>query len=335
MLSRVAEALYWMSRYLERAENLARILEVNTQLMLDLHPRDAVRLRSDWSPLLVALGLDPKVRGAEGRVDADAVAELLVFEEAGGFSIAESLTAARENARHVREEISDEMWLLLNRTWLWFRSREARTRFMRSSEDFLSHLRGEITEFYGLLESTMEHGDGREFCRVGQFLERADKTTRVLDDKFHLARGRYEMLQWTAVLRMCGARRVYQRKYLSDVTPALVAELLLLDPVFPRSVRFCVAQVDASLRALSGVRPGQFSNEAEQLSGRLLADLCFSSMREFEALGLHQAADDLQGQLNGLGAAVQVAMHGAPGVPAAPALPPVTDITPQQEQQQQ
>jgi uncharacterized alpha-E superfamily protein len=191
-------------------------------------------------------------------------------------------------------------------------------------------VRGEITEFYGLTESTMDHGEGREFFRLGQFLERADKTTRVLDEEFHLAKGKYAPLQWTAVLRMCGARRVYQRKYLADVTPLRVAELLLLDATFPRSVRFCMSQVDGALRDLSGVAAGRYSNPAEKRCGRLLANLSFTSLEDYLQPGLHMVVDSLQLRLNDLAEAV-LDLHGA----SLALLPPLLSGFAQQQQQQQ
>jgi uncharacterized alpha-E superfamily protein len=330
MLSRVAESLFWMSRYLERAENLSRIVEVNLQLMLDLHPRDAARRRRDWSPVLECLGLHAEFRKAGHARAADAVVDFLVFDLESSFSVVSSVTHARENARAVREEISDEMWMLLNRTYLWVRSAGARREFQQNPYDFLQTLRGEITEFYGLAESTMDHGEGREFFRLGQYLERADKTTRVLDEEFHLAKDKYAPLQWTAVLRMCGARRVYQRKYLADVTPGRVAELLLLDATFPRSVRFCVSRVDAALRDLSGVAAGRYSNPAEKRCGRLLADLSFTTLDDFLKPGLHAVVDSLQLKLNHLAEAV-LDLHGA----SLALLPPLLSGFAQQQQQQQ
>jgi len=163
--------------------------------------------------------------------------------------------------------------------------------------------------FQGITDSVMHRGEGWEFIQLGRYLERADKTSRILDDKFFLQAGNRKNLsdvlpQWTAILRSCNARQTYQRLYASVVDPKRVAELLTLNPAFPRSVLFCVIHVDQSLRRVSGTPTVRFANEAEKLSGRLLSQLSYSAIDDLWESGLHDSMDALQVLLNEIGGAI-------------------------------
>lgn len=331
MLSRVAESLYWMSRYVERAENIARIVDVNQQLMLDIPSRQAEKISRNWFPIVMALGDDDIYQKSHRKSDASSVVEFLVFEREHLGSIVGCLSAARENARTVREQISSEMWEQLNLTYWWCHGKSARQTYERSPYDFFQRIKTSLQLFQGITDNSMLHGDGWDFIQIGKFLERADKTSRLLDEEFHLLKADMaspndQLLQWMAVLRSCSARLAYQRVYLSDVKPVKVAELLLLEDSFPRSVDFCLKQADQALRRLSGVASGRYSNLAEKLSGRLLAELSFSSIEDMYALGLHRAMDELQTRLNHLGDAIRLVYieQSLPQEPArfdAPQLP--------------
>ncbi len=315
MLSRVAESLFWMGRYVERAENIARIVDVNSQLLLDLPKQDAERIARDWLPVVAGLGDEVSFHERYRRPDAEAVTEFLLFDRTHFNSIAGSLAAARENARTVREQISPEMWEQINRTYLWLMSKSARQFFERNAYDFFQRVKKSLQLFQGITDSVMLHGVGWEFLQMGRHLERADKTSRLLDDEFFLVRkldapGGGALVQWQAILRASNARQSYQRIHAAVVEPMKVADLLLLHDEFPRSVEFCVRAVDESLRRLSGVAPGRFSNVAEKLSGRLLSELSFGSIEEIWVRGLHPFVDELQLKLNELGAAIiEVYMH--------------------------
>lgn len=308
MLSRVAECLYWMSRYVERAENVARMVDVHQRLMLDIPSKQSQQICKDWLPLASTLGDESSYRQSHRKRDAETVTEFLVFDLQNLNSVASCVRAARENARSVREIISPEMWEQINRTYLWLCSRSAHQHYEKNNYDFFQRTEKTLQLFQGITDHTMLHGDGWEFIQIGKFLERADKTARFLDDKFHLLRPpeerRDDLFEWVAVLNCCSARQTYQRIYLSTVNKLRVAELLLVNEYFPRSVRFCVMNVDDSLRRLSGVAPGHFSNLAEKISGRLLADLCFSTIDDLCAPGLHHAMDDLQLKINQIGNAI-------------------------------
>lgn len=307
MLSRVADSLYWMSRYAERAENITRMLDVNQQLLLDIPADRSRELEKDWFPLLDCFGEGDAFSVRYRKATARRVTEYLTFNKDQPNSIASCLAAARENGRVIRDTLPTEMWEQINRTHLWFQSRSARQFFERNYFEFFQRLKKTLQLFQGITDSTMFHGEGWEFIQIGKFLERAEKSTRVLDEKYHLFReGKNAspndlLLQWLAVLRSCSARRNYVRLYPGPVQPMRVTELLLLNESLPRSARFCVARVDQSLRRLSGVAAGRYSNEAEKWSGRLLSNLTFTSIEEIWSQGLHTAMDDLQIQLNRIG----------------------------------
>lgn len=327
MLSRVADSLFWMGRYAERAENIARIVDVNSQLMLDLPKEQADRISQNWMPVVASLGEEEGFNERYKKADADSVTEFLLFDRTHGNSIVGSLAAARENARTVREQINTEMWEQINRTYLWFISKGARQYFNRNAYDFFQRTKKSLQLFQGITDSVMMHGEGWEFLQMGRLLERADKTSRLLDEEFFLLRGGGMpeggmLIQWQAILRCSNARQAYQRLYATVVDPKRVAELLILHEEFPRSVEFCVRGLDQSLRRISGVVPGKFSNLAEKLSGRLLSELSFSSIEEICQRGLHEVMDQFQLRLNAIGEAIMDAyIHpSAPTVVVAPAL---------------
>lgn len=309
MLSRVADSLFWMGRYVERAENIARIVDVNSQLMLDLPLKESERVGRNWGPVVACLGDEDEFAKRYKKSDAESVTEFLLFDRSHANSIVGSLAAARENARTVREQISPEMWEQVNRTYLWLMSKGARQFFNRNAYEFFERVKKSLQLFQGITDSVMMHGEGWEFLRMGRYLERADKTSRLLDDEFFIVRdGRFPsgggVTQWQAILRSSNARQAYQRLYAAVVDPAKVADLLLLHDEFPRSVEFCVRALDKSLRRISGVPAARFCNLAEKLSGRLLSELSFSSIEDIWNRGLHVVMDELQARLNDIGVAI-------------------------------
>lgn len=314
----------WMGRHVERADNIARLLDVNTQLLIDIPLKQAEKLKKDWMPVVAALGEEEDFRKGRRKSDSATVTHYLTFARDNSSSIVSCLASARENARTVREQISSEMWEQLNRIYLWSLSTDAVRTFENNSYDFFQRIREFASLFHGVTDTSMPHSDGWDFIQLGKFLERADKTSRFLDEEFHLVKGtpetpREASLQWTSVLRSCSAQQAYQQIYVAQVERTKVADLLLLSESFPRSVEFCVQQLDTVLRRLSGVRPGRFSNRAEKLSGRLLAELVYSGTDDIIAGGLHRAMDDLQTKVNDIGVAIYATyIHHATPVPAEP-----------------
>ncbi|MDZ4742478.1 MAG: alpha-E domain-containing protein [Verrucomicrobiota bacterium] len=307
MLSRVAECLFWMSRYVERTEEIARFVEVNTQLMLDIPPAQSQPISLDWLPLVECLGEKANFKKLQYDSDQTGVTEFLVFSRENANSIVSCVAAARENTRTVREQISEEMWEEMNRFYLWLISKQSRQLFERNPYGFFREIVRFSNGFRGVTDSTIDHGDGWEFIQIGRYIERADKTSRVIDDKFHLLTQKNKdagrmIVQWNAILRNRSASQAYQRRYKAEVVAQRVAELLLLSNSFPRSVLHCVRRVDWALRRLSGAGEWGFLNRPEKVSGRLMAELSFSEVDDIFAKGLHQVVDGIQSSLNEVGA---------------------------------
>ena len=333
MLSRVADNLFWMSRYLERAESLTALVSTHTQMSLDIPAEQSRQLSRDWTPLLDGLGMLGGFRQVCEDTGAESVSGHLLFNRQLAGSVTDCLARARENARTVREQITPEMWEQINRIFLWGTGSEARSHFQRNAYEFYQRLMKSLQLFQGIVGTMMIRGDGWEFLQLGKFLERSDKVARWLDDRFHLLRpgepdkesmaGWSEFMtreeteapdrtgvdrihyNWSAVLRVCHARSTYQRLYPSIVQPSLVAELLLLNEDFPRSMLFCVSRIERSLRRMSRITSGRYSGQAERLGGRLASRLRYTSMEEIRIQGLRSLMIDLQDQLEDIGEAIQ------------------------------
>jgi uncharacterized alpha-E superfamily protein len=312
MLSRVANSLYWMSRYLERADNTARLVDVNLQLLLDVRRIDDEALAGHWMPILESTGDEEKFKSLHDQATGPNVTEFLVLQPENPNSIVSAIAQARENARMVRDQITSEYWEELNRIYLHVHSSRARTIWRSSPHEFFQEIKNSILLLHGMANATVVRNEGWNFMQAGCFLERADKTSRLLDVRhasvpergMPAAASQEEVLGWSAVLHSCSAWDAYKARHGAEVQPALVADFLLLSNDFPRSVRFCVAHTDTSLRRISGVAGDHFSNDAEKLAGRLLAELSFSSVSDIFDHGLHGYIDQLQTKLNGIGGAL-------------------------------
>jgi uncharacterized alpha-E superfamily protein len=312
MLSRVAHTLYWMARYIERAENIARIVDVNLQLLLDIRDLDEQRLIAYWLPIVQATGDESEFFKLYPHATGNAVTDFLVFRPENANSIVQCICQARENARMVRDQLTLELWEELNRLYLFVRSPQARAVWQRSPGEFFQEIKSSSLHLNGIINATLVHDEGWWFVQTGQFLERADKTTRILDVRYQSLPERGapaaitpdNSLEWSAVLRSCSAWDAYKTIYGADVHPRLVAEFLLLSDNFPRSVRFCVSELNRAIRRISGVADGHFCNDAEKLTGRFLAELQFSTVDEIFEIGLHQYLDEAQIKLNNIGEAL-------------------------------
>jgi uncharacterized alpha-E superfamily protein len=303
MLSRVADALYWLSRYIERAENNARMLDVNTQLMLDAQMLNPSTNQQHWESIIYSLEDTKLFQELYSSLNGDSVVDFETFERKNPNSVYSCLVYARESARTVREQISTEMWEQINRMFLFFRSGDAQRLFNNSSFEFFKWLLESCQLFHGVTDATMAHDEGWEFIQLGKFLERADRTSRILDIKYHillptgeLVGGTVDTVQWLAVLRSCSALEPYRKHYQGQVSPGRVAEFLIKHPTFPRSIWFCVDSLDHSLHRITGTNRENFfySVEPERLSGKLLADLSYITVTEILHSGLHEYLDTIQ-----------------------------------------
>jgi uncharacterized alpha-E superfamily protein len=200
----------------------------------------------------------------------------------------------------------------LNRLYLFVRSPQARKVWDRSPSEFFQEIKAGSLHLIGIASATLIHDEGWWFVQAGQFLERADKTTRILDVRYETLPERglpktvnpTDVFEWSAVLRSCSAWDAYKTVYGAEVNPVFVAEFLLFNDRFPRSVRFCVSELNRAIRRISGVAEGTFCNDAEKLTGRFLAELQFSTVDEIFERGLHQYLDEAQMKLNDIGAAL-------------------------------
>jgi len=305
MLSRVADACFWLSRYMERAETNARLLDVNMQLLLDFEDENGGDGAQHWIPILASLEDQELFRKlCPDGISGDAVMTFVTFEKKNPNSILSTVTSARENARTVREQISSEMWEQLNRLYLYMQSPAARSAFVDSPIEFYRSLVDSLHSFQGITDATMTHGEGWQFLQAGKFLERADSTSRVLDVKYHILLpsgeqigGTVDITQWMAVLRSCSAMEAFLKISRGRVTSWEVAEFLILHDSFPRSIRFCVDALDSALHHISGCGRGHFSNEAERLSGMLRSSLDYTTIESVFEKGLHQYLDETQKRL--------------------------------------
>jgi uncharacterized alpha-E superfamily protein len=307
MLSRVADSIFWMSRYIERAENVARFIDVNLHMILDLPVGSA----EQWEPLIITSGDQERFAARHGTATTqENVIRFLAFDAENPNSIVSCLRAARENARSVREIISSEMWEQVNTFYLMMTSPDAARRTKESPHEFFTEIKMASHLFTGLTETTMSHGEAWHFSRIGRLLERADKTTRLLDVKYFILLPRFtevgspfDDIQWSAVLRSASAFEMYRKRH-GRIAPDRIVDFLLLDLEFPRAVHSCLVKAEESLHAISGTPVGTFRNSAEQRLGQLRSELGYTRVDDILADGLHEFLDGLQVKLNAVGDAI-------------------------------
>lgn len=300
MLSRVADAIYWMSRYVERAENVARFVDVNMHLSLDFPEAG-----EQWAPLVATTGDAESFAKKYGEGTKDNVLQFLTFDRESPNSILNCLSLARENARSVREIISSEMFEQVNNAYLMvLDAARLPSALENAPHDFYTAVKQASQLFVGITYLTMSHNEAWHFARLGRLLERADKTSRILDVKYFLLLPNasdvgttVDTLHWQALLRSASAFEMYRKRH-GGITPSKVVEFLLLDRRFPRTVRYCLAKGERSLHAITGAAAGTWTNPAERELGRLNAELSYADTKEILQRGLHEYIDDLQMRLN-------------------------------------
>lgn len=274
LLSRVADALYWISRYLERAEHTVRLVDVARELGLDRAA--SVRSRA-IDRLYRSLGLPSDADGEQSLV------RIALFDPSHRNSVAACIMSARENARQVREEISSDMWEQIND--LFLRVRKLQEASAGGRTHYVSRVIVEgVHLFAGVTDATMGHGEGWQYLQAGRFLERAASTATLLDaflvDTTDEAPAALDQADWVALLRSCSALEGYCRRYTADVRPERVTEFLLLDAECPRSIRFAATRLEAALRAMAQYSGRPSGGRSERLSGRLRASLDYGQVDE-------------------------------------------------------
>lgn len=303
MLSRAANAIYWMSRYLERAENVARFIDVNLHLILDIGMETS---DAQWAPLVAASGDHEDFTARYGKETSQQnVIRFLTFDEENPNAILSCIRMARENARTIRESISTEMWEQLNdiyHTLLQHR----RKRKLEDLQKIYQQVKTASHVFIGVMDNTMSHGEGWHFARLGRMLERADKTLRMLDVKYFLllpspdyVDSPYDAVQWSALLKSVDAFEMYRQRF-HRINYKDVTDFLLFDPDFPRSVRFCVIQAATSLWKIADTWhpaiPAAVQALQEDVDNRGVG----SVLRQ----GLHEYIDTVQQHINVLDNAI-------------------------------
>ncbi|GAC1358705.1 MAG: alpha-E domain-containing protein [Acidobacteriaceae bacterium] len=297
MLSRVADSLYWMSRYLERAEHTIRLLDINMSLVLDYSTTTAERR---WKCLLTAIGTPTEVIW---RGDFYQIARTLTFDQTNSRSITSWIRAARENANQVRDEISSEQWQRLNRLYHQVSAPPERNGSEIDLSTFLSGVLDGIHLFQGVSDTTMSHGQGWHFIRIGRYLERATATAALLDayqkeifSDVATASDTHQFLEWLGLLRCCAAFEAYTRVNTADLTEERVLAFLLFDSRFPHSLRYCIDSLHEALLAVQQASGRHTAGDLIRTAGRLQASLSFADMDDVLRNGASSYLQEIQRQ---------------------------------------
>jgi uncharacterized alpha-E superfamily protein len=310
MLSRTADHLFWMSRYMERAENTARMLDVNYQT--SLLPQSADRSDGGWAGVLGISELTFAFQKKHDVADAQNVMNFMVRDASNPSSIVSCLAAARENARAVRGTLTTELWETTNDTWLEFSRLLRDDSFERDPAALFEWVKFRSHLSRGVTVGTMLQDEALHFIRIGTFLERGDNTARLLDVKFHALAGDYfgnwgddaapevDFYHWSAILRSVSAFEIYRKVYRNVIRPDKVAELLILRPDMPRSLAACLNEVVSNVDAVANEQ----SAETRRRAGRLRSDLQFGRIDEILATGLHAYLTQFLDRVNDIGAGI-------------------------------
>lgn len=316
MLSRVADNLFWMARYFERAENTARLIDVNFNLMLDMGSVSNSGTLSEadapsWNPIVRIASPYHAFRSAHAKTTPDSAIEWLAFGEGNPNSILKCIERARENARAIRGAISTEMWEQLNTVYLDWRGADLRRIAREGAHGFFRKVRNNSALFQGITDLTMPRDEAWNWIQIGKHLERADATARLLDVKYHIllpsldeVGGPIDNVQWIAVLKSCSAYEAYQRSYVTRITPSRVAEFLVLNATFPRSTRFCFDQVYRGLHDVGVIHGEDGLGESETSANAARHTLESTTMTGIIQFGLHQYLLKLEDHANDISAKI-------------------------------
>ena len=306
MLSRVANSVYWLGRYIERAENVARFIDVNYNLTLG----EVDTFHKQWSPMIYVSGDHEGFTQRYGEPTRENVLTFLTTDLENPNSIASCVAMARENARAIRDIIPHAIWEQLNQFHLLVNEAAASGAPIDQPQDFCEQVRLASHLFIGTSSATMSQGEAWHFSQLGRLVERADKTSRLIDVQYFVllpeARdvgSTLDVVRWSALLKSASALVMYRRVH-GRITPENVADFLILNPIFPRSIQFCVFDAMKSLRRITGSAADSFSNSAEQCMGRLNSNLIYATIEDVIQQGLHEYVDNLQTQLNIIGEAI-------------------------------
>lgn len=313
MLSRVANLVYWMARQLERAENTARIVDVNAQLVLDLQSRQAADDPKSWEPLVYVTGDEEKFFELYGEtVTERAVTEFMLFDKRNPSSLISCIGLARENARCIRDQLSSEVWETLNTFFLKLKSDDFSRYAQLGSAEYLSRVKTQIQLFYGVAESMIPRTGLWWFFQLGRHLERADNTSRILDVKYYMllpdlyaVGSALDMVQWASVLRSCSAFEAFRRSRRGQLNLERVVDYLLRDDVFPRSILYSVTEAEQALGQITADAVHLEDTAPARLIRELRAELEMIDVPAVIADGLHEFLDEVQVKLFDIHNAIQ------------------------------
>lgn len=320
MLSRVAETVYWLSRYIERAENVARFIDVNYNLTLG----ETESLSKQWTPLLhTTADYDAFIE----RYDVPSrqnVLQFLSFDDQNDNSIVSCVARARENARTIREVISSVVWEQINKFHFLVLSGAQQPQTLDQPQEFCEQVRLASHLLVGAMDATMSHDEAWHFARLGRLLERGDKTSRLLDVQYYnllpeiqSVGSSLDVVRWTALLRSASALESYRRHH-GKIVPTRVATFLMLDRNFPRSMHFSMMRARESMRLITGSEINTYCYHSEQLLGRLCSSLDYAEIEDVIEKGLHQFIDEFQVQLNSVGSEIHEDFFASANLNATP-----------------
>lgn len=305
MLSKVANNIFWMQRYRERAENMARLIEVNINLNIDIPESE-----KQWEPLLRSVGAEELFHEhyPESNLNRDDVLDFLTFDQRNPSSIFSCLYAARENARSIREIITSDMWHEINTLYLYLQQSQNK---IANHHTFYSRIKRQCQLFTGISDSALSHGTGWHFGRVGYLLERADMTSRLLDVKYFtllsspdLIGSPFDNIQWNALLESMSALEMYRQKW-QQIKHVNVVEFLVLDRNFPRSIFSCIRRATDSLLIIKETGHNPDANKPYLISKELLTRLEALDGESIVNYGLHEYLDEIQKALLEIGEGIE------------------------------
>lgn len=315
MLSRVANLIYWMARYLERAENTARIVDVNAQLALDLQDRQTDDDPKVWEPMIYVAGNEDRFFELYGRsgLTEENVVTFMLFDRRNPSSALSCINQARENARCIRDQLSTEVWEQLNTAHLRLRTHSYTTYQDRGPGDYLDGLKESLQLVHGIADSMLPRGQAWWFYEFGRLLERADNVSRIIDVKYFILLPRaqtvgsaVDLIQWASVLRSCSAYEAYRKSRHGQLSLERVVAYLVLDPLFPRSIRFAVSAAGDALDHILADLPRLGDNPCRRQVAALAAEFERAEIAEILVGGLHEYLDGLQVKIAGIHDAMHV-----------------------------
>lgn len=298
-----------MSRYIERAENTVRLVDVTHQTLLETEHTDEDIGYKHWEPALLTLGEQAAYAALYPKRSSFNVTEFLTFNRENPSSVYSCIAAARENARTIRDQISTEMWETLNKLYIFVKNADAKEICSDIDFDFFAHIKAYSHLFRGIMESTFPHDIGYEYVVCGREIERASKTCQILNTKRFMVTlddsidDALDAAQYAAILRSCTGFEAFHHEHGSDLEAIQVREFLLLSRKFPRSSLYCIKRLQLAMHAISGCPTSHFSNESERLAGQLLSKLNYAVPADLEKEKGDRLIEEVQHALEKIAAA--------------------------------